>query len=165
MGCGRLVLLLLKYFLELNLDVLCLLVWITWPYHRTHFFWFSHARFTSLIQMGETVVHAYMHVGLASPTLLLLPVYWCQLVFSICANSILANKSRCVRGAGDEPVWIYKRLNNYAAPALDCDDVLVVAFLAYPTHKNASSSTPETSSLSGVGAAQLFYPLYIQNGL
>ena len=54
-----------------------------------------------------------------------------------------------VRGACDNPFGIYKRLNNCAAPAPGSDDVLVVASLACPTHKNASSSTTKTSSLSG----------------
>ena len=35
-----------------------------------------------------------------------------------------------VQGAGDKPFWIYKRLNNCAAPAPDSDDILVVASLA-----------------------------------
>ena len=58
-----------------------------------------------------------------------------------------------VQGVCDKPFWINKRLNNCAAPAPDSDDVLVVASLACPTHKNASSSrsTTKTSSLSGTG--------------
>ena len=56
-----------------------------------------------------------------------------------------------VRGACDKPLWIYKRLNNCAAPVLDSDDVLVVASLAYPAQKDASSSTTKTSSLSSGG--------------
>ena len=31
-----------------------------------------------------------------------------------------------VRGACDKPFWIYRRLNNCAAPVPDSDDVLVV---------------------------------------
>ena len=56
-----------------------------------------------------------------------------------------------VRGAYDKPFWIYKRLNNCAAPAPDSDDVLVVASLACPAHKNTFSSTTKTSSLAGAG--------------
>ena len=68
-----------------------------------------------------------------------------------------------VRGACEKPFWIYarKRLNNCAPPpppppppAPDSDDVLVEA--ACPTHKNASSSTTKTSSLSGAGVVQFF---------
>ena len=39
-----------------------------------------------------------------------------------------------VRSACNKPFWTYKRLNNYAAPVLDSDDVLVVAAMACPTH-------------------------------
>ena len=59
--------------------------------------------------------------------------------------------------------FFYKRLNNCAAPAPDSDDVLVVASLAYLAHKNTSSSTTKTSSLSGAergGGTQLFNRLY-----
>ena len=56
-----------------------------------------------------------------------------------------------VRGACNKPFWIYKRLNNCAAPAPDSDDVLVIASLACLAHKNASSSTTKTSSLAGAG--------------
>ena len=54
-----------------------------------------------------------------------------------------------VRGACDKPFWIYKRLDN-CAPVLDSDDVLVVASLACPAHKNDPSSTTKTSSLGSV---------------
>ena len=64
-----------------------------------------------------------------------------------------------VRGACDEPFWIYKRQNNCAAPAPDCDDVLVVASLACPAHKNASSSTTKTSSLFGAGSGAIIQSL------
>ena len=47
------------------------------------------------------------------------------------------------RGACVKPFWIYKRLNNCAAPAPNSDDVLVVASLACPAHKNASSLPPK----------------------
>ena len=70
-----------------------------------------------------------------------------------------------VQGACDKPFWICKRLNNCAAPAPASDDVLVVASLACPAHKNTSSSSTKTSSMAGAGAAQLFNRLYIQNGL
>ena len=40
-----------------------------------------------------------------------------------------------VRGACDKPFWIYRRLNNCAAPAPGRNDVLVVAPLACPAHK------------------------------
>ena len=56
-----------------------------------------------------------------------------------------------VRGACDKPFWIYKPLNNCAAPAPVSDDVLVVASLACHAHKNTSSSTTKTSSLAGAG--------------
>ena len=69
------------------------------------------------------------------------------------------------RGACDKPFRIYKWLNSCATPAPDSDDVLVVASLACPAHKIASSSTTKTSSLSSAGAAQSFNRLYIQNGL
>ena len=74
-----------------------------------------------------------------------------------------------VRGACGKPFWINKQLNNCAAPAPDSDDVLVVAPLACPAHKNVSSSTTKTSALSGAGGggggvAQLFNRVYIQNG-
>ena len=56
-----------------------------------------------------------------------------------------------VRSACDKPFWIYKRLDNCAAPAPASDDVLVVASLACPAHENTSSSTTKTSSLASVG--------------
>ena len=68
-------------------------------------------------------------------------------------------------GACDKPFWIYKPLNSCTAPAPASDDVLVVASLACPAHKNTSSSSTKTSSLAGAGAAQLFNHLCIQNGL
>ena len=68
-----------------------------------------------------------------------------------------------VRGACEKPFWIYKRLNNCAAPAPDSDDILVVASLACPAHKNTSSSTTKTSSPAGAGAAQLFNRLYYKS--
>ena len=70
-----------------------------------------------------------------------------------------------VRGAYDKRFWIYKRLNNCAAPAPASDDVLVVTSLACPAHKNTSSSTTKTSSLAGAAAGQLFNRLYIQKRL
>ena len=71
-----------------------------------------------------------------------------------------------VRGACDKPFcWIYKRLNNCAAPTLDIDDVLVVEEEAVSCARHAKEATTKTSSLSGVGAAQLFNCLYNQNGL
>ena len=75
--------------------------------------------------------------------------------------------SRMVKvwGACDEPFWVYNRLNNCTAPAPHSDDVLLVASLACPAHKNTSSRTTKMSSLSGAGTAQLFNRLYIQNGL
>ena len=70
-----------------------------------------------------------------------------------------------VRGACDKPFWIYKRLNNCAAPAPDSDDVLVVEKGVFLCVEHAKEATTKTSSLSGAGAAQLFNRLYIQNGL
>ena len=78
--------------------------------------------------------------------------------------------SRMVKvwGACGKPFWIYKRLNNCAAPTPDSDNVSVVASLACPAHKNTASSTTKTSSLfgggGGGGTAQLFNRLFIQNG-
>ena len=70
-----------------------------------------------------------------------------------------------VRGACDKPFWIYKRLNDCAAPAPYSDDVLVVEEEAFLCAGHAKEATTKTSSLSGAGAAQLFNRLYIQNGL
>ena len=69
-----------------------------------------------------------------------------------------------VRGAYDKPFWIYKRLNNCAAPTSDSDDVLVVEEEVFLCAGHAKEATTKTSSLSGAGAAQLFNRLYIQNG-
>ena len=69
-----------------------------------------------------------------------------------------------VRGAYDKPFWIYKQLNNYAAPALASDDVLVEEEEVSLCAEHAKEATTKTSSLAGVGAAQLFNRLYIQNG-
>ena len=70
-----------------------------------------------------------------------------------------------VRGACDKPLWIYKWLNNCAAPAPDSDDVLVVASLAYPAHKNTSSSTTKMSSLSGAGRRNYSITYISKSGL
>ena len=76
-----------------------------------------------------------------------------------------------VRGAYDKPFWIYKRLNNCAAPAPASDDVLAVEEEVFLCAGHAKEATTKTSSLSGAGggggggAAQLFNHLYIQNGL
>ena len=70
-----------------------------------------------------------------------------------------------VRGACDKPLWIYKRLNNCAAPVPDSDDVLVVEEGAFLCAGHAKEATTKTSSLFGAGAAQLFNRLYIRNGL
>ena len=70
-----------------------------------------------------------------------------------------------VRGACDKPFWIYKRLNTCAALPPDSDDVLVVEEEAILCAGHAKEATTKTSSLSGVGAAQLFNPLYIQKQL
>ena len=58
----------------------------------------------------------------------------------------------------------YKRLNNYATPTLDSDDVLVVEEEAFLCAGHAKEATTKTSSLSGAGTAQLSNRLYIQNG-
>ena len=55
-----------------------------------------------------------------------------------------------IRGACDKPFWIYKRLDICAALEPNCDAISVVASLACPAHKSASSTT-KTLSLSGVG--------------
>ena len=65
-----------------------------------------------------------------------------------------------VRGACDKPFWIYKRLNSCAAPAPDSDGVLVVEEEAFLCARHAKEATTKTSSLSGVGVAQLFNRLY-----
>ena len=70
-----------------------------------------------------------------------------------------------VRGAYDKPFWIYKRLNNCAAPAPASDDVLVVEEEVFLCAGHAKEATTKTPSLAGAGAAQLFNRLYIQNGL
>ena len=67
-----------------------------------------------------------------------------------------------VRGACDKPFWIYKRLNNCAAPAPGSDDVLVVKEEVFLCAGHAKEATTETVRC---GAAQLFNHLYIQNGL
>ena len=57
-----------------------------------------------------------------------------------------------VRGAYNKPFWIYKRLNNCAAPAPASDDVLVVeeeVFILCGGH--AKKATTKTSSLAGAG--------------
>ena len=58
--------------------------------------------------------------------------------------------------------WIYKRLNNCAAPAPDSGDVLVVEVEAFLCAGHAKEATTKTSSLSGAegGGAQLFRLLY-----
>ena len=56
-----------------------------------------------------------------------------------------------VRGGRDKPFWIYKRLNNCAAPAPDSDDVLVVEEEAFLCVGHAKEATTKTSSLSGAG--------------
>ena len=53
-----------------------------------------------------------------------------------------------VRGACDKPFWIYKRLNNCAAPAPDSDDVLVVEEEVFLCAGHAKEATTKTSSLS-----------------
>ena len=73
-----------------------------------------------------------------------------------------------VRGACDKPFWIYKQLNDCAAPVPDSDDVLVVDHIeeeVFLCAGHAKEATTKTSSLSGAGAAQLFNRLYIQSGL
>ena len=70
-----------------------------------------------------------------------------------------------VRGAYDKPFWIYKRLNNCAAPAPASDDVLEVEEEVFLCAGHAKEATTKTSSLAGAGAAQLFNRLHIQNGL
>ena len=47
----------------------------------------------------------------------------------------------------------------------DSNDVLVVEKEAFLCLGHAEEATTKTSSLSGAGAAQLFYRLYIQNCL
>ena len=61
-----------------------------------------------------------------------------------------------VRGACYKPFWIYKRLNNCAAPAPASDDVLVVEKEVFLCAGHSKEATAETSSLAGAGAAQLF---------
>ena len=67
-----------------------------------------------------------------------------------------------VRGACDKLFWIYKWLNNCAAPAPDSDDVLVVEEEAFLCAGRAKEATTKTSSLSGAeGGAiiqSLIYP-------
>ena len=58
-----------------------------------------------------------------------------------------------VRGTYDKPFWIYKRLNNCAAPAPASDDVLVVASLACPSHTNTSFSTTKRHHRPARGGA------------
>ena len=70
-----------------------------------------------------------------------------------------------VRGAYDKLFWIYKRLNNCAAPALASDKVSVVKEEVFLCAGHAKEATTKTSSLSGAGVTQLFNGLYIQNGL
>ena len=69
-----------------------------------------------------------------------------------------------VRGAYDKPFWIYKRLNNCAAPTPASDDVLEVEEEVFLCAGHAKDATTKTSSLAGAGAAQLFNRLHIQNG-
>ena len=57
-----------------------------------------------------------------------------------------------VRGAYDKPLWIYKRLNNCAAPAPASDDVLVIeeeVFLCAGHAKEATTKTSSSSTGSG----------------
>ena len=61
-----------------------------------------------------------------------------------------------VQGAYDKPFWMYKRLNNCAAPTPASDDVLVVEEEVFLCAGLAKEATTKTSSLAGVGAAQLF---------
>ena len=70
-----------------------------------------------------------------------------------------------VRDAYDKLFWIYKRLNNCAAPAPASDDVLVVEEEVFLCAGHAKEATTKTSSLAGAGAEQLFNRLYIQNSL
>ena len=70
-----------------------------------------------------------------------------------------------VRGACDKPFWIYKRMNNCAAPMPDSDDVLVIEEEALLYAGHAEEATTKTASLSGAEAAQLFNQLYIQSSL
>ena len=56
-----------------------------------------------------------------------------------------------VRGACSKPFWIYKRLNNCAAPAPDRDDVLLVEEEVCLCAGHAKEATTKTSSLSGAG--------------
>ena len=56
-----------------------------------------------------------------------------------------------VRGAYDKPFWIYKRLNNCAAPAPASDDVLAVEEEVFLCAGHAKEATTKTSSLSGAG--------------
>ena len=58
-----------------------------------------------------------------------------------------------VRGACGKSFWIYKRLNNCAAPAPDSDDVLVVEVFSCAGH--AKEATTKTSSLSGAGGGAI----------
>ena len=65
-----------------------------------------------------------------------------------------------VRGAYDKPFWIYKRLNNCAAPAPASDGVLVVEEEVFLCAGHGKEATTKTSSLAGAGVAQLFNRLY-----
>ena len=65
-----------------------------------------------------------------------------------------------VQGAYNKPFWIYKRLNNCAAPAPASDDVLVVEEEVFLCAGHAKEATTKTSSLVGAGVAQLFFFLF-----
>ena len=56
-----------------------------------------------------------------------------------------------VRGTYDKLFWIYKRLNNSAAPAPASDDVLVVEEEVFLCAGHAKEATTKTSSLAGAG--------------
>ena len=56
-----------------------------------------------------------------------------------------------VRGAYDKSFWIYKRLNNCAAPVPASDDVLVVEEEVFLCAGCAKEATTKTSSLSCTG--------------
>ena len=58
-----------------------------------------------------------------------------------------------VRGACDKPFWMYKRLNNCAAPTPDSDDFLVVEEEVFLCVGDAKEANTKTSSLSGVSHA------------
>ena len=64
-----------------------------------------------------------------------------------------------VRGAYDKPFWIYKRLNNCAAPAPASDDVLLVEEEVFLCAGHAKEGTTKTSSLAGAGGGAIIQSL------